>query len=363
MQTRFHPTTITGSGWSPQCPPRSTVDVSIRRRRDTRRRRSCGRVVLVATNEDDAVNPADEPSSTVTVTVPPAPPPRALLAVGSLEPGTYFVDEVDGTPTPRIFVTIGAGWGTTSSGASHDRRPSHRTPTADAIAFSRPQRRVLRRLPLERWVSPGASGHRRRSRRRAQRAAGMGRRDRPVGHLHRRLRRQSIPTHRPRRHLGLRHQDAVRDVGRWAAARRSEAGDRACRVGATNRARSRPCGSSTSTARSSSSTRDCGRSHRRRLTLSSPPCSTRSASSGMSPAHDGGADDGLRRRPRRGSDMTDRFDEMRVPPDTVLDKALRQRPHGWRAPHGTTTKVDLISTTASFVSNPNTPSFQRRRTT
>ena len=34
----------------------------------------------------------------------------------------------------------------------------------------------------------------------------MGRRDRPVGHLRRRLRRQSIPTHGPRRDVGLHHQ-------------------------------------------------------------------------------------------------------------------------------------------------------------
>ena len=54
---------------------------------------------------------------------------------------------------------------------------------------------------------PGPVDNRRRARRRAHRAAGMGRRDRPVGHLHRRLRRQSIPTHRPRRHIGLRHQE------------------------------------------------------------------------------------------------------------------------------------------------------------
>ena len=34
----------------------------------------------------------------------------------------------------------------------------------------------------------------------------MGRDHHTEGHLHRRLRRQSIPTHRPRRHVGLRHQ-------------------------------------------------------------------------------------------------------------------------------------------------------------
>ena len=50
---------------------------------------------------------------------------------------------------------------------------------------------------------------------------------------------------------------------------------------ATHRARSRPCGSSTSTARSSSSARHRGRGHRGRLTPVSPTrCSTRSASIG-----------------------------------------------------------------------------------
>ena len=46
------------------------------------------------------------------MTVPPTTPPRALFGTPDeqLVPGTYFVDEVDGTPTPRIFVTIGAGW-------------------------------------------------------------------------------------------------------------------------------------------------------------------------------------------------------------------------------------------------------------
>ena len=67
-------------------------------------------IVLVATR-DDAQSPADEPAPTVTV--PPTTPPRALFGTPDgalLAPGTYFVDEVDGTPTPRIFVTIGAGW-------------------------------------------------------------------------------------------------------------------------------------------------------------------------------------------------------------------------------------------------------------
>jgi len=69
-------------------------------------------IVLVATRDEDAVNPADEPSPTVNVTVPPAPPPVALLSRpgGPLEPGSYFVDRIDATPLPRIYFTIGAGW-------------------------------------------------------------------------------------------------------------------------------------------------------------------------------------------------------------------------------------------------------------
>ncbi len=66
-------------------------------------------VVLVGHDRDDAT-PADQPSPTVTVppTSPPRPLPEALDE--KLVPGTYFVDEVAGTPTPRIFATIGAGW-------------------------------------------------------------------------------------------------------------------------------------------------------------------------------------------------------------------------------------------------------------
>src|SRR5688572_14707227 len=54
----------------------------------------------------------DEPSPVVTV--PPAPPPAPLFgaAVEEFAPGTYFVDEVEGTPIPRIFVTLGDGWDT-----------------------------------------------------------------------------------------------------------------------------------------------------------------------------------------------------------------------------------------------------------
>jgi methyl acetate hydrolase len=65
-------------------------------------------VVLVVFDRDD-MRPADQPSPSVTV--PPTTPPRARGNIPhQLAPGTYFVDEVSGTPTPRIFATLGAGW-------------------------------------------------------------------------------------------------------------------------------------------------------------------------------------------------------------------------------------------------------------
>ena len=74
----------------------------------------CRRRSSWSTRDDDAT-PADQPSPTVTVppTTPPRPLPDARAAFDhgeDLVPGTYFVDEVDGTPTPRIFVTVGTGW-------------------------------------------------------------------------------------------------------------------------------------------------------------------------------------------------------------------------------------------------------------
>ncbi len=67
-------------------------------------------IAVVVTHDDAA--PADQPSPTVIV--PPTVTPRALpntpRTYAQLAPGTYFVDEVDGIPTPRIFATIGDGW-------------------------------------------------------------------------------------------------------------------------------------------------------------------------------------------------------------------------------------------------------------
>lgn len=67
---------------------------------------------FVAARDRDSVTPSDEPSPIVTT---PAPPPEPLFPeVGfqTLRAGTYFVDDVNGSPTPRILVTIGAGWNT-----------------------------------------------------------------------------------------------------------------------------------------------------------------------------------------------------------------------------------------------------------
>ena len=71
-------------------------------------------IALVAIRNDESVSPADEPSTTVTVTAPPTVPPQALFSGTDvpLAAGTYSIDAVEGAPTPRILVTIGEGWGT-----------------------------------------------------------------------------------------------------------------------------------------------------------------------------------------------------------------------------------------------------------
>lgn len=67
-------------------------------------------IALVAIRTDDPVSPADQPSPTVTV--PVTVPPRALFGTRGehFVSGTYYVDEVEGIATPRIFVTLGDGW-------------------------------------------------------------------------------------------------------------------------------------------------------------------------------------------------------------------------------------------------------------
>ena len=67
-------------------------------------------IALLPIRKDDPAGPAAQPSPIVTVS--PTVPPRALFVTVDerFVPGTYFVDEVAGSPTPRIFVTFGAGW-------------------------------------------------------------------------------------------------------------------------------------------------------------------------------------------------------------------------------------------------------------
>ena len=106
-------------------------------------------IVLVVDARRRRQNPADQPAPTVTV--PPTTPPRALFGTPDgeqLAPGTYFVDEVDGTPTPRIFVTIGAGWSNFIDGGPRQERarwPTSYSPEDDIgfITFSRPDRVYL----------------------------------------------------------------------------------------------------------------------------------------------------------------------------------------------------------------------------
>ena len=133
---------------------------------------------------------------------------------------------------------------------------------------------ALGRLPLRRRVPPGAVDNPRRSRHRTQRAARMGRRDRPDG--------RSLSTA-----TGARRSNAPPPPSSSTAtprSPRSAAGStttEACRT--TRRERSRRCGSSTSTARSSSSTREREPTNRPPPTPNSSPHATRSASTRNEP--------------------------------------------------------------------------------
>ena len=137
--------------------------------------------------------PTDEPSPTVTV-----PDPRRLRGRCSVTPAS------------------GSSPGRTSSTASREHRPhestspsepggerlrwlEHRQHERRLFHVQPTRRRVVRRLPPDRRLSPGANDNPRRPGRGAQRTEGMGRGDRPVGHLHRRIQRQSVPTQVPRR--------------------------------------------------------------------------------------------------------------------------------------------------------------------
>jgi hypothetical protein len=83
-------------------------------------------IAVVAVQNDDPVSPASQPSSpatlppttatvaATTLTVPPITPPQPLFGAtdAPVAPGTYYVDNFDGTPTTRLFVTVGDGWST-----------------------------------------------------------------------------------------------------------------------------------------------------------------------------------------------------------------------------------------------------------
>ena len=118
-------------------------------------------VVALVANRDDDATPADQPSPAVTV--PSTTPPRPLRTAPEdpelLAPGTYFVDEVAGTPTPRIFVTIGAGWSTDGDGQElwTNRRHPPRRPEdlVGFIMFSRPDKVYLDACHLNDGFYPG----------------------------------------------------------------------------------------------------------------------------------------------------------------------------------------------------------------
>lgn len=91
-------------------------------------------IAVVAIYNGDPDSPADQPSPTVTV--PPTMPPQALFGAPEeqlMPPGTYFLDEVGGTATPRIFLTLGEGWRNigTGVGIGNDE--------LGVVRFSRPE--------------------------------------------------------------------------------------------------------------------------------------------------------------------------------------------------------------------------------
>ena len=65
-------------------------------------------IVLVAIRDEEPAAPVDQPA------------PKALFGTPGQQfaPGTYYVDEVDGSPTPKIFVTLEEGWSNASDGWS-----------------------------------------------------------------------------------------------------------------------------------------------------------------------------------------------------------------------------------------------------
>ena len=51
-------------------------------------------------------------------------PPRALFGTPDEQfvPGTYYLDEVSGFPTPKISITLGDGWSNLRDGVTIDGR-------------------------------------------------------------------------------------------------------------------------------------------------------------------------------------------------------------------------------------------------
>jgi hypothetical protein len=80
-------------------------------------------LALVATRHDNAT-PADQPSMT---TLPRPLPDGSGAAPVPILPGTYFVDEVAGISTPRIYATLGVGWTSWSDGWHINKRDDNRT--------------------------------------------------------------------------------------------------------------------------------------------------------------------------------------------------------------------------------------------
>jgi len=115
-------------------------------------------IALVASRDDDST-PADQPAPSVTV--PPTTPPRALFGTPGqlLAPGTYFVEEVDGTPTPRIFITVGAGWSNflDEGIGKNGPTPEKYSPEDDVgfITFSRPAKVYVDACDLSEGFYPG----------------------------------------------------------------------------------------------------------------------------------------------------------------------------------------------------------------
>jgi hypothetical protein len=87
-------------------------------------------VVVVAIRNDDDSTPADEPPPTITA------PPRALFGTPDEQfaAGTYAVNVIEGTPTPRIVVTLGSGWTNTTDEWSVGKEGT------GFVTFSRPDR-------------------------------------------------------------------------------------------------------------------------------------------------------------------------------------------------------------------------------